>query len=567
MTVDSTAEASTLGTAPPVTESNPAESVGAGIARGTSLLALGTIASRILGFVQEFFMAYYFPRGLVSAFQIAITVPRDLYDLAISGHVNSAIVPVLSEYAANDRNELWRLVNLLCGSVMLILSGIVLLLEIFANQVVLIYTDPPAVPLFPSFVGLSGGRFSLIIGEAVSPATIQLTTQLLRITAPALLFLGMYAVLSGTLYALRRFTAPAFASAFFNGTLVTVIVLLSPVIGIERAAIGWLVGAVAQFGLQAIALRRSPIRFSVRGALRHPGVRRIALLYVPVMLSLIVDVLINRMFSYRLAWNSGEGSVAYMNWATSLREFPMGLVGTAISIAVLPTLARQALSGEQAQDFKDTLGQGIRLALALIVPATVGMFVLAGPLVGLLFERGQFMAVDTMTTALVLRLYLVGIPFAAVDLLLIFAFYARVDTMTPALIGIFSLACYMGIALLLQHAGYSFYGLMIADSMKFLIHMTLAAVLLRRRLGGLGGQRLPLTVLKVGLAAVLTGLVAYAAMRGLTATREPQGFLDRAILVVVPSFTGILTYIGMAYLLQIREFGWFVQMLRSRLRR
>ncbi len=545
-----------LASAEPLT----AEQQGVSIARATSVLALGTIASRALGFAQELLLAHFFGvrGGLVDAFQIAITVPRDLYDLAISGHVNSALVPVLSEYAAKDRAELWRLVSALLGVVTVILSGLVLLLELFAEPIVTIYRGRPSpAELIP---------LTTLFRLALSIEAFNMTVSLLRITAPALLFLGLFAILSGLLYALKRFTAPAFAAAIFNGTVVISMVALAPLIGIERAAIGWALGAVAQMGLQFVSLRDAPLRFTVRGALAHTGVRRIGLLYIPVMLSLVVDVLINRTFSYNLASQAGNGSIAYMNWATSLREFPMGLVGTAISIAILPTLARQALSLEQRQAFKDTLGQGIRLVLSLIIPATVGMFVLAGPLVGLMFEHGAFLARDTEITALVLRLYLFGIPFAAVDLLLIFAFYARKDTLTPALVGVFSLACYMLIALLL-HSGYSFYGLMIADSMKFLIHTTLSLVLLRRRVGGFGGQRLTLTLFKTILATTLMALVAYAVMRGLTVAHPPQGLSDRFMLVLLPSAAGGFTYVAMVQLLRLDEFTWFLQAIRQRTQR
>lgn len=524
----------------------------AGLARATSLLAFGTVASRIFGFAQELLMAHFFGTqgGLVDAFQIAITIPRDLYDLAISGHVNSALVPVLSEYAEQDREALWQLINNLLGLIIVILSGITLLLEVFAEPVVEIYRG------------------------ILKPDAMALTVSLLRITTPALLALGIFAILSGTLYALRRFSAPAFGSALFNGTVVAALVLLSPVIGIERAAIGWMIGAIVQMALQFVGLRsafkqRLRPRFNLVAALREPGVRRIGKLYLPVALSLVVDVLINRTFSYHMASQEGSGNIAYMNWATSLREFPMGLVGTAISLAILPTLARQALDKDQRQAFIDTLGQGIRLALTLILPATVGLFVLAGPLVGLMFEHGLFTATDTSITALVLRLYLLGIPFAAVDLLLIFSFYAQKDTLTPALIGLVSLACYMAIALGLQNQ-YGFYALMIADSVKFLIHTGLSLYILTRRMGGLGGQRLPLTLLKTGFATVMTGLAAYAVMRGLTTlfdtdlTRESAPVTLRFLLVFAPSAVGGLVYVALVYVLRIREFTWFIDLIRRR---
>ncbi len=505
-----------------------------GLARATTILAIGNMASRVLGFVKEILLSNYFGPGVfVDAFQIAITIPQDFYDLAISGHVNSALVPVLSEYATRDRDELWRLVSALLGLVTLI------------TQVVILYRGAP--------------------GTGISQDAFDLTVHLLQITAPALIFQSLYAVASGLLYALKRFTWPAFGAALFNGTIVVTMVLLAPAIGIERAAIGFLFGAILQLAFQFGGLWREPLRLRLRGVLSVPGVKRIGLLYLPVLVSLIMDIFI-RLFSYNLASQLGDGNVAYMNWATSLREFPLGLVGTAISIAILPTLARQALSPEAQQDFKDTLGYGIRLALVLIVPATVGMFVLAGPLIGLVFERGAFTAANTNITSIVLRLYLLGIPFAAVDLLLIFAFYAMKDTLTPALIGVVSLVSYIIVALLLEH-NYGFYALMIADSFKQMIHMAICLIALQRRLGGLGSQNLPKTMIKVTLATTAMALVTYVLVLSAKELWPIEGLKERAILVLLPAAFGMATYFILASLLRLNEFTLFVQALRSKIRR
>ena len=145
------------------------------------------------------------------------------------------------------------------------------------------------------------------------------------------------------------------------------------------------------------------------------------------MLSLIMDTLIIRPFSYNLASQTIEGGIAIMNWATTLVQFPQGLVATAISVAILPTLARQSaeMTAAAQRAFNDTLGLGLRLATTLILPACAGLFVLATPIIALLFENGAFLAADTEITAMALRLYLIGLPFAALDLLLVYAFYAR----------------------------------------------------------------------------------------------------------------------------------------------
>lgn len=516
------------------------------MARATGVIALGNIASRVLGLARETMLSTLFGAGAaVDAFNLAIIVPRSLYDLLIGGHVNSALVPVLSEYAAgdDDRRDLWALVSALLGIVVVTLSALVLALELLASQVI-----------------------GVVASSDASPEVIAQATDLLRVTAPALMFLSLFAVLSGLLYALRRFTWPAFASTVFNGTILLVTVLLYRQLGITAAALGWLVGAVVQLALQAPGLRDAHLRVRVRGAWGHPGVRRIGLLYLPVMASLALDVLVNRPFSYNLASSTGEGSISYMAWATTLIQFPQGLVALAISVAILPTLSRQAVDGADVglRQFKTTLGQGLRLAIVLIIPATVGLFVLAGPVVALIFQHGKFGAVDTATTALALRLYLLGLPFAAVDLLLVFAFYARQNTLTPALVGLISLAAYMVVALGLL-PWYSFFALMIADSVKHLIHTGVSAYLLGRGMGGYGGQRLPATIGRAALAATGMGVLTWAALALLSAGL-PDNVLGRAILVVVAGGIGVAAFGAFASRLRLDEWRWLGDVLRRRLR-
>ncbi|NWF69959.1 MAG: murein biosynthesis integral membrane protein MurJ [Chloroflexi bacterium] len=549
------------------TEHSPAETqqaTNARVARATGVLALGNISSRVLGLAREVVLSNLFGAGAaVDAYRVAVNIITAFYDLLIGGHVNGALIPVLSEVLARKgRNELWRLVSILCSLVTVALALLVIAIVVFAPQI----------------VTLNGSGFDA--------ETTRLAIDLLRLTAPALLFLSLFAVLSGTLYALRMFHWPAFAGALFNGTIVLVtLVFVSPpqftaqmdglMIGWTQArapeaititALGWLAGALAQVFLQLPGLRGAAVRFTL--VWRHPALRQIARLYAPVIFSLVLDTLVIRQFSYNLASQTGTGSIGYMGWATTLIQFPQGLVATAISIAILPTLARQAAliadSGEQA--FKDTLGLGLRLATTLIVPAAVGLFVLAVPIVALIFQHGAFTAHDTAMTALALRLYLVGLPFAALDLLLVYAFYARQDTLTPALVGLLSLAVYMVVAVALLPT-YGLFSLMIADSVKHIVHASVSAYLLWRRLKGLGGQRLALTFVKVGLAAVGLALVTRTALVLLVGVWGIQSFWLEALTVVVAGGTGSLVYLGAAWTLRVEELRWLLAMLRQRLGR
>lgn len=540
------------------------EETNAGVARASSVVALGNITSRVLGLAREVVLSNLFgATRAVDAFNVAIIVPKALYDLLIGGHVNSALVPVLTEVVTRDgRKALWQLVSVLCSLLVVLLALIVLGLELFAPQIV------------------------NVVGGGFDAHTQALATSLLQLTAPALIFLGLFAVLSGTLYALREFTWPAFAVTVFNGCIVVALLFFAPPVGLKLsvqagqvalvaarptegivvAAMGWLIGSLAQMALQFPGMRGARLGLSLNW--RHPALKRIIKLYAPVMFSLVMDTLVIRTFSYNLASQTGEGSIGYMNWATTLIQFPQGLVATAISVAILPTLARQAalVTAESQRAFKDTLGLGLRLTITLILPAAVGLLVLAQPIVALLFQHGAFNANDTAMTALALRLYLVGLPFAGLDLLLVYAFYARQDTLTPALIGVLSLGLYMLVALLL-FPRFGLFSLMIADSVKHIVHALTSAGLLARRMKGFGDQRLWNTLGKTGLAAGGMGVVGFVILPALTAVVGSTSLVQEVLLVLLAGGISLIVFGGLAAVLKIEELRWLGQMVAQRLGR
>ncbi len=547
----------------PPAASDTQEETELGVARATGLLALGNVASRVLGLAREITLTNLFgASAAIDAFNVAIIVPRALYDLLISGHVNSALIPVLSEVAARDgRRELWRLFSALLSMVTVLLALLVLLLELFAQQV----------------VGIVGG--------GLEPHTLTLAADLLRLTAPALIFLGWFSLFAGALYALRIFAWPAFAGVGFNAVIVLVtIALVSPLqivvsVGVSGAqwsqarpanaitavALGWLAGSLLQLALQLPGLWAARLRWAP--AWRHPALRQIGRLYTPVMFSLLLDTLVIRSFSYNLATQSIAGATGYMNWATTLTQFPQGLVATAISIAILPTLSRQAalMTAAARAAFRDTLGLGLRLAITLILPATAALFVLATPVIALLFEHGAFTATDTQITATALRLYLPGLPFAALDLLLVYAFYARQDTLTPALVGALSLLVYILIAIALFPV-LGLFSLMIADSVKHIIHATLCGIILARRVEGLGQQRFWLTLGKSGLASLVTGLVVWLLLPTLAQLTGTGNTLAELLLVLIAGGLSALSFALMAWALRLHELRWLWGLVTQRLR-
>ena len=510
-----------------------------GIAQAAGIIALGNISSRVLGLVREQLIAYLFgATGLVSAFGIANKVPKMIYELLVGGMLSAALVPVFSQVAEQKgRPALWALFSRVASLLAVVLAALVLLLEVLAPQV----------------AWLLGGGFEPELQAALA--------RMLRIITPAVLLFGLSGVVTGLLYALRRFTYPAFGAAVFNLGIIIAAPILAGRLDAYSLAVGVLLGSVLQLLIQIPAMR--DVRFRFRLDLSNPALRRILVLYLPIALGLIVSN-IQVAIDQRLASSTGESSIAWMDRATTLIQLPHGLVAVAISMAVLPTLARQSAADDQ-EGFRRTLGLGLRLVLVLIVPATLGLLVMAEPITSLIFQHGRFTATDTFWTAWALRCYLAGLVFAAIDWPLNYAFYARQDTLTPALVGILSVGVYLAVALvLLKPLG--MLGLVLADSAKHISHAITMLILTWRRIGNLSDQRLGQTAGKALLASAAMAALIALALSASTRFFALEGFAGQLVAVLVPAGIGTLAYLALSSVLRIQEISRLRTMVRQRLR-
>jgi putative peptidoglycan lipid II flippase len=503
------------------------------MARAASFIAAGNVISRILGLVRDMVIANLFgATGPVSAYHGARIIPTMLYDLLINGMIGSALVPVFSEQAERDRAGLWYLVSLVLSIAVIVLGIAVLIMELLAPQVA-----------------------SLLV-SGFDDELIAVTASLMRITIPAALFLSLSGIITGLLYALKRFILPAFTAAIFNATIVVVAIIGALVFngGIETLAIGLLLGAFFQVLLQLPGLRDARLRFVID--IRHPALRRIGKLYLPVILGLVISeiaIVLDRNF----ASHTGEQSIAWMEYATRIIQFPMGLISVAISMAILPTLSRLATATTEADstldEFMNTLATGLRLVLILIIPATVALFVLAKPIIALLLEHGDFTPLDTQQTVLALQFYLIGLTFAAIDQPLIFAFYARQNTLTPALVGLLGVGFYLVAALLPTLVRpMQMTDLVLANSVQLTGH-ALVMTWLINRLAPLRGRGLGPTTLKAVVASLAMGVGLWAALPLLRNWLPPEGLIAEITLVSVLSLFGGGIYLLALIFLGVQE--------------
>jgi len=509
-----------------------------GLAAAAFLLMAGNLFSRVLGLVREQLTAGLFGAGNdIAAFTIADNLNTILFDLMINGMLQAALVPVLAQWAFPDRREEFRRIGgALLTLVALVLRGLALLGTIFAPTLVRLMT------------ALGGGE------TARGPEVTNLTIDLVRLILPSIAFLGVGAVLMGMLFALERVTMPAFSTGARNLCVVLALLLFSGAIGVKSLPLGVVAGAIVMAAMQFPALNRAGALPRLNFDFRHPAVRQILALYIPIFLGLLVStaaVVVDR----NLAWGAEEDALGAMRYATTLVQLVMGLVGAAVSIASLPALAKHFSAGDE-HSFQSTLARALALVTALIIPAVFGLAAIAVPTVDLIFQHGATTPDQARSITIALLAYLPGHLFAAFDQVLIFSFYARQNTRTPVLVGVAATGVYFLVAFSLVDR-YGMLGLVIANSVQFIVHTLVIAWLARRSFGLIHLDRLRSVAGRCTMAAIVMAAVALLVWIGLDrALPEAAGAVGigrELALVALPAACGGALFLLLAIRLRIEE--------------
>jgi putative peptidoglycan lipid II flippase len=545
------AEVAALEAGPGQSGSGPrGSSTAARIAGAALLLTAGTILSRIVGVGRESSIAYLFGAGTeVDAFTIANNVVTIVYDLLLSGAVSAALVPVFSEYANNEaqRVEFGKVVSTVLTVAGLFLGVSVFVLELLAEPLV------------------------HFMGVGYSSETQQLALVMTQWVLPAVLFMGLSGVVMAAHYALNRFVFPAFTSVLFNAAIIFCAFSLTGMFGIKSLALGLVVGAFAMLAFQLPGLRDVSLRPTL--ALGHPAVRKILKLYAPVAMSVMVSS-VTLVIDRSLASQVGDVAISAMRYATTLVQFGLGIVAAAISIASLPTLS-QHFTNRDSDGFRRTLSSGLRLVTVLVFPAAAGLMALSVPLVGLIFRNGTLFGQSAQdATVLALLLYVVGLPFSAIDQVLLFAFYARKNTVTPALIGIAQFGVYLSIAFA-TYKTWGMSGLVIANSAQLAFHAIVTGIFLLRAMrsdGGLRGYGIGSTGLKALAASLALGVVSFGSWWLLSWWLLSQGIkgdilIIRALLLGIPALLGGSLYLALVWLMRLPEVELILAKVRTRISR
>lgn len=514
------------------------------VTRAAGLMMIAIFASRLLGLVREMLIARTFGQtGLVSAYTVAFNLPDLLYFFLSSGALSGAFIPVFTERLQTGREkEAWQIFSIIACFMGMVLGGAVVLCEIFTDPLVRVFAAP----------GFARDRPELV------PTVVTLT----RIVLPSQLFFFLGGLMMGTLESRQKFAARAAGPVIYNTGIIFGAVVLSRWFDIAGLAWGALGGAFAgNIVFTFVHLRRAGFEFRPSLNLRHPGVKRVGALALPVILGLSlpqIDVIINRLFATYVS----DIAPAALNYANRLMQVPLGIFAQAAGTAILPTLAAYAARNAM-DDLRAGVSFGLRAILALNIPASVFMVIMAGPIVRAVYLGGQFRPEDVPATQVALVFYSAGIFAWAGQAIVARGFFAMQDTLTPVVLGSVVTAIFVPLNYVLMRlmgAG----GLALATSIAAAIHLFLLTACLRRRLNGLEGRKVVRSLAKVCGASAVMGTACAAVSRTAAGVIDTQTKSGSAVEVLIAMVAASVVYVGILKLLKTEELEYILSAVSRR---
>ncbi|HYT30201.1 MAG TPA: murein biosynthesis integral membrane protein MurJ [Actinomycetota bacterium] len=536
------------------------EPAGPSFVRSTAVMSVGTALSRLTGFLRVIAMLYALGVGesrLADAYNVANTTPNIIYELALGGILSSVFIPVFVEWLeTRSREEAWHSARAVLSFTILVLGGVMVLGILVAPWIIRAYT----------FRDSGANR----------EAYRALASFFLVWFMPQIVFYGAGAVATGLLNAHRRFAVPMFAP-ILNNLLVTatfvVFTLLphhttpteSTLTELQKLvlALGTTLGVAGMTLVLWPSLRKVGFRFRFTLDLKDEAFRRIgrlagwALVYVVVnQLGYLVVIILS---------NTHRGDYTAYSSAFIFFQLPHAIFAVSVFTALLPSLSSRWADRDVA-GYRALLSQGIRATALVVVPAALGYIALAVPIMRLLVQHGLVDQPDTILLANLLAIFAIGLFSFSSFQLFLRAFYAMQDTRTPAVINVFA----TGLNTVLNVIFYRYFGvrgLAMGHASAYTFAAITSAIVLRRRLSGIDGRRVSVSIAKTVLAGGAAAGAAFVAARLVAGTLGTATLGPQAAQVGGGLAAGLLAFVLAAVALRIHEVDLLRRLLTSRVKR
>ena len=519
------------------------------IVRSSAVVAVGTGLSRATGLVRTIVLAYVLGGALLAkGYNLANTTPNIIYDLILGGILSATLVPVfVDRFEHEDDDGVNAVVTVVTAA-------------LTALTVVAVLAAPV---IFRAYTWASPGDNAA--------ATEHIGVPLLRLFFPQVLFYGLTALGTAVLNARRRFAAPAFVPILNNVLVIGVLLWFAHVAGrgadpekvVSDSSLLWLLGAGTTAGIVLMtvalvpSLRASGWRWRWRFRPRDTAVKKVVALSGWTLGYVVVNQIALAIVLALASSRRSDADVTAYLYAFQFFQLPYGLFAVSLMTTVTPELASAFTAGDTAR-FRDRLSYGIRLMTLVVLPSSVGMMLVARPLIVGLLGHGAYSGSASVLTADVLVNFAFGLLGFSLYLFVLRGFYARQDTRPPFLLNLVENGVNVVLAFALVHH-YGVQGLAFSYSVAYIVAAVIAFAALRRRVGRLEGRRLVTSIAKVAAATAAMGAVVWVVIH---AVGSPAG-TGAIVRLVVGVSAGVVVFTVAALALRIEELDG----LRRRLHR
>lgn len=510
------------------------------VAKYTGIVMIATLLCRIMGLGREIVISNRFGAGLeTDAFFVAFMIPNLLRSFLGEGALNTTFIPVFSDVLANHGQKKADQFASNVLNILVIALIMIILLGVWG------------APLIVHIVA-SGFRYV--------PEKYSLTVNLTRMMFPYIGFAAMAALFMGILNSYKQFFIPAIAPAMLNIGIISFALFYATEMGIYSLTIGVIMGGFVQAMIHIPALIKKRFQYQFMVNFHDPTMKVLFHLLLPAMFGLAIDK-INFVVDRIIASYLAHGSISALYYANRLMQFPLGVFGIALSIAILPTLS-QHVAKKRFDEMKNSFSFGIKILSFFTLPSTIGLIVLSHPIIRLFYEHGLFSSKDTSLTEIALVCYTIGLFATATLRLVISAFYALKDTRTPLKIGfyivIFNIILDLILVRYLAHAGIA-----LATSIAAIVHLIILGLFLDKKVCGIFSGNLFQFFGKICFCSLLMGITCWLASQYYSTMLDLNVKIIQIGQVLISIILGLIVYYISGIMLNIAEFRNAGQIIRK----
>ncbi len=503
----------------------------------TFIVILAILLSKISGLVRDQIMAGYFGISYeTDAFNWALFIPNLFKIIFAESLITAAFIPIYSIYLKEKKkDELKTFVNSVINIIIIVFTVVSIVLFILSPQI--------------------GILLSNVANNQLDVAKFVIMN---RIMIFSLVMLSLSGLATGILNSHNIFTAPSLAPFVLNIFIIISVIIFYTKFGIISMAIGVIMGSVMHLAIQLPQVRVSKIRYRLKIDFKNKAVKEIFSLMIPILLSLGAVQLNNSVDKF-FALNLGAGNTTALDLSWRVANLPLGVFSVAIITVLYPLISRQA-ADKDMKGFRESFSLGIREIGYIIIPAATGLVILSHPIIRLLFEHNNFSAADTDKVAYILIFHSLGLIFFGFLMILNRFFYAFKNVKTPLKVAGTSIAVNLLLDwMLIKYMDVG--GLALSTSLVALFNVAVLVIILRKKVGNLGGKRIVKSYGKILASSAIMGVVIYFLWRYL------NGFTYNSLWSLILFLLGVMVagagiYISCTILFKMEEIKFVLNLFK-----